>query len=150
MRDIAVNLTENGWELLVDGYLSPRFARLMAVLRAARAWLFRFLVVFVVGPACALAVLAAVSFLSGDAKVQLRESDDANQIRLTIDYAAMHGTAAGCAPGLDAGVSSREAVCNGNLGRSAPWISVRYQIIMAYLVGALFAVEHLLRKRIRW
>jgi hypothetical protein len=121
----------------------------MAVLRAARAWIVRFLAVFFVGPACALAVLAAVSFLSGDVKVQLRQSDDANQIRLTIDYAAMHGTAADCSPGLDAGVSSREVVCNRNLGRSASWIPVRHQCITIYLVGALFAVEHLLRKRIR-
>jgi hypothetical protein len=50
MKEITINLNDDGWEMLINGVPSPRFARYMRNLRLIRAWATTLADVFVLGP----------------------------------------------------------------------------------------------------
>lgn len=55
MKEITINLNDDGWEMLINGVPSPRFDRYMRNLRWIRAWATTLADVFVLGPGRSLA-----------------------------------------------------------------------------------------------
>jgi hypothetical protein len=148
MKEVAINFTKHGWEVLVDGWPSPRFERYARAVRKLVFWARTAVSVFLIGPAVALAFVSVLYLFTGQLKVSATSIADHRYARLTIDIAS----------GRDAGTMP----CEKNRARGSPADRAcahlhtdtgeearpgLMKLLFIYLLGAWFAVEHLLKKR---
>jgi len=84
MRDIEVNFTDKGLEVLFDGWPSPRFERYMGNAQCIFRWLRRAGRVFIIGPAQAFGLTLLVGLLDGSLGLSANVTEDLQQVNLVV------------------------------------------------------------------
>jgi hypothetical protein len=149
MRDIEVNWTEKGLELLFDGWPSPRCERYLRNVRYIGCWLRRAGWVFVIGPAQAFGLALVFSMLSGSLRLSADVTDNLQRLHLVVDAnATRHSQADRCQDG-SAPVQPTMR-CTEHIDVSAKEAEdMLRRLRIFYLAGMWFGIDTLLRER-RW
>jgi len=149
MRDIEVNWTDKGLEVLFDGWPSPRCERYLRNVRCIARWLRRAGWVFVIGPAQAFGLALVFAMLDGSLRLGVDVTDNLQRLHLVVDADSNRNSQAGSGPVGSAPV--RPAVrCTKDADiavKEAEDMLLRFRIF--YLAGMLFGIDTVLRER-RW
>jgi hypothetical protein len=149
MRDIEVNWTDKGLEVLFDGWPSPRCERYLRNVRCIARWLRRAGWVFVIGPAQAFGVAFVFGMLDGSLRLGVDVTDNLQRLHLVVDtgptrHSLQCGWPDGSAPVQPTVPCVQEADV---AAKEAEDMLLRFRIF--YLGGMLFGIDTLLRER-RW
>lgn len=149
MRDIEVNWTDKGLELLVDGWPSPRCERYLSNVRFIGRWLRRAGRVFVIGPIQAFGLALVFAMLDGSLHLGADVTDNLQRLHLVVEVNPLPNAQAGRCP--DGRASNQLTVrCTGHTdvtAKEAEEMLLRLQLL--YLAGMWFGINTLLRER-RW
>jgi hypothetical protein len=149
MRNIEVNWTDNGLEVLFDGWPSPRCERYLRNVRCIGRWLRRAGWVFVIGPAQAFGLALVFAMLDGSLRLGADVTDNLQRLHLVVDANPTRHSQAGRCPDdsvpvqptvpciEDADVAAKEAE------------DMLWRLRIFYLAGMWFGIDTLLRER-RW
>jgi hypothetical protein len=147
MRDIEVNWTDNGLEVLFDGWPSPRCERYIRNVRCIVSWLRRATRVFIIGPAQAFGLALLFAMMDGSLRLSADATDNLLRLHLVVDaIPARHALTAGCQDGNDqVQPSVRCAEHIDVAAKEARDMQQRLQLL--YLAGMWFGIDTLLRER---
>jgi len=149
MRDIEVNLTDKGLEVLFDGWPSPRCERYLRNVRFIGRWLRRAGWVLVLGPAQAFGLALVFAMLDGSLRLGVDVTDNLQRLHLVVDAdPSLHPQAGGCPDGsvpVQPTVPCAESA--DVAAKKAEDMLCRLGIF--YLAGMWFGIDTLLRER-RW
>ena len=141
MREITINLTDKGWEVLVNGVPSPRFARYMRNLEWIRARGGALVTLFMLGPAKWLAMAVAMLLATGHLTIGASTSENLREARLTFHLGpSYHSPPTVCTIG-------RHACPTGDAVAAAEATDVKALFLVVYLAGIGFTLEQLLQRR---
>jgi hypothetical protein len=149
MRDIEVNWTDKGLELLFDGWPSPRCQRYIRNIQRALCWLSRAGRVLVIGPAQAFGLALVFSMIDGSLRLSADASDNLHRLHLVVDVIpAQHSESPGCPDGKDiVQPTVRCAEQVDVVAKQAGDMLRRLQLL--YLIGMWFGIDYLLEERRR-
>jgi hypothetical protein len=141
MKEITINLNDDGWEMLVNGVPSPRFARYMQNLRWIRAWATTLADVFVLGPGRSLAFGVTLLLVTGQMSIGGAASSNLREAQITFHLApSKYSVLAGC--------TSDQHPCPMDEARSAAEArDIKAVLLVVYLAGVGFTLERRWRCR---
>ena len=149
MRDIEVNWTDKGLEVLFDGWPSPRCERYLRSVRCIGRWLRRAGWVFVIGPAQAFGLALVFAMLDGSLHLGVDVTDNLQRLHLVVDADSNRNSQADGCP-VSSAPSQPAVPCTEHTDvatKEAENMLLRLRVF--YLAGMLFGIDTLLRER-RW
>lgn len=148
MRVIAINLTNRGWEVLINGVPSPRFDRYRRALKGAASVIGTVVNTFVIWPAGVLALVAAIHLLTGFVAVRITAADSYRQFRVQVNIGpTRHTLLADCGAGRH-GTANNEVACDrSEIAAAGEARDVRNLFLICYVFGVWLAVERWLKRR---
>lgn len=146
MRDIEVNVTDEGLQVLFDGHPSPRVDRYIRDVRCIAEWLRRAGHVLVAGPAWAFALAFIIALVDGSLRLSVDAAENLHHVHLALDVTPdPSGSAATCLRGDQlwpvlhctqrASADPEEAT------------GVLHRLELFYLAGMWFGIDRLLCER---
>jgi len=149
MRDIEVNLTDKGLEVLVDGWPSPRCERYIRNARCIGRWLRRAGWVFVIGPALSFGLALVFAMVDGNLRLVADVTDNLQRLHLVVDANPTRHSQAGRCPDGSAPVQPtlRCATSAEIAAKESEDMLGRFRLL--YLAGMWFGIDTLLRERRR-
>jgi hypothetical protein len=141
MQVITFNLTDAGWEMLVNGVPSPRFDRYMRNLKWIRSRAGAVADLFVLGPARWLAFAVALLLVTGQLVIDAFTSVNLRDAQVAFHLGpSWHSTWTACTP--------RQHVCSPDGAIAAAEArEVKGVLLIGYLMGVGFTIERRLQRR---
>lgn len=149
MRDIEVNWTDKGLEVLFDGWPSPRCERYLRNVWCIARWVRRAGWVFVIGPAQAFGLALVFAMLDGSLRLTADVTDNLHRLHLVVEAnPSRHSQVGRC---LDASAPVQPtAPCTEETDVAAEEAEgMLRRLGIFYLAGMWFGIDTLLRER-RW
>ena len=149
MRDIEVNWTDTGLEVLFDGWPSPRCERYIRDVRCIVRWLRRASRVFIIGPAQAFDLALLFAMMDGSLRLSADATDNLHRLHLVVDTdQTWHSQADRCSDGSAPVHSTVRCTEHANIAEKEAGDMVR-RLEILYLAGMWFGIDTLRRER-RW
>lgn len=149
MRDIEVNWTDKGLEVLFNGWPSPRCERYIRNARFVGRWLRRAGRVFVIGPAQAFGLALVFAMIDGSLHLSAGTTDNLHRLHLVVDAnPTRHSLAARCPDGSEPAQPAVRCAKHTDVDATEARDVLR-RIQIFYLAGMWFGIDTLLRER-RW
>jgi hypothetical protein len=149
MRDIEVNWTDKGLEVLFDGWPSPRCERYIRNARCVVRWLRRAGRVFVIGPAQAFSLALVFAMMDGSLRRGANATDNLHRLHLVVDaIPAQRSLSAGCPNGSEQVQPTVRCAEHTDVAAKEARDMLR-RLEVFYLAGMWFGIDSLLRER-RW
>jgi len=149
MRDIEVNWTDKGLEVLFDGWPSPRFERYLRNARRVFHWLRRAGRVFVIGPAHAFGLALVFAMIDGSLHLSAETSNNLHRLHLVVDVIpSQHSVTGSCLDGSETVQPTVRCAEHVDVGAEQARDMLR-RLQLLYLIGMWFGIDYLLEERRR-
>lgn len=143
MREIEINATETGWEVLIDGVPSPRFDRYYRTVKRLVSILRESTRIFILWPLRVLAFGLFIHLMTGFLKVHVSAVDHHQRLLVQVDLGPINDPAPAVQGPRAAGAPSRSDEQSG----SAEARDIRRYLMLVYLCGMWIGTERWLEGR---